>query len=121
MKKGSAMNMSDLAEATGQTARNIRYLITEGIVPKPEGFGKGAVYSVEHVDALRRYESLKAAGVTSISTIRDAMSSSRTRVLGPVDGIVVVFEDAVGLHDEDAVVKRVETAVRKALENRKDS
>ncbi|WP_196223184.1 helix-turn-helix domain-containing protein [Roseibium sp. RKSG952] len=113
--------MSDLAEATGQTARNIRYLITEGIVPKPEGFGKGAVYSVEHVDALRRYESLKAAGVTSISTIRDAMSSSRTRVLGPVDGIVVVFEDAVGLHDEDAVVKRVETAVRKALENRKDS
>lgn len=114
------MKMRDIAEASGQTPRNIRYLITEGIVPKPEGFGKGAIYSEKHISALRRYESLKAAGVTSISSIRGAMSSSGTQVLGPENGIVVVFDGTVDLQDEDAVVKRVETALRRALANRKD-
>ena len=56
------MNIRELAELTGQPERQIRYMIAEGFVPPPTGGRAYAEYGDGHVEAIRRYATLRCRG-----------------------------------------------------------
>ena len=51
--------LRELAQETGLTRRAIRFYITEGLLPPPEGLGPAAVYTEGHRDRLRLIGRLK--------------------------------------------------------------
>lgn len=53
------MNINELAEAVGETPRQIRYLIAEGFVEAPEGSRAKPDYGQRHLDAINRYQLLR--------------------------------------------------------------
>lgn len=107
------MNREELEAATGVSARNIRYLITEGILPPPDGPARAAQYSDEHVRILRVYTAAKAEGISSLDVIRRRIAGEGSRsTTGIVPGIeLVVDRDAIpaGTTVEDimAVLRKV--------------
>jgi DNA-binding transcriptional MerR regulator len=54
-------SLNDLAEVTGFEARTIRSYIERGILPGAEARGRGASYSVEHLNRLRAIQILRRA------------------------------------------------------------
>lgn len=66
------MNIHDLTTLTGVTARQVRYLVSEGIIPAPRGGRSNADYGDDHVAGIQRYRSLQDAGFRH-SVIRDIM------------------------------------------------
>lgn len=56
------MNLVELTDLTGETPRQVRFLISEGFVPSPTGGRARASYGDAHVAAIRRYQALRAAG-----------------------------------------------------------
>jgi DNA-binding transcriptional MerR regulator len=52
-------SLNDLAEATGFEARTIRSYIERGLLPGAETRGRGASYSVEHLNRLRAIQILR--------------------------------------------------------------
>lgn len=69
MSKASALNIHELAEAVGETPRQIRYLIAEGIIPSPAGSRTRPEYGQAQLDAVRRYQALRGRGM-KLSEIR---------------------------------------------------
>lgn len=70
--------MADLERETGLSARNIRYYITEKMLPAAKGRGVGATYSDEHLLRLQAINALKEKG-TSLKQIKqklDALSKA---------------------------------------------
>ena len=63
---------AELEEATGVSARNIRYYIQEGLVPPSAGRGKSAYYTPAHVEQLTLVRDLRARGL-SLEEIREAL------------------------------------------------
>jgi DNA-binding transcriptional MerR regulator len=63
----------ELEKETGVTSRNIRFLIAEGLLPAPEGSGRGAWYTSRHVVMLKAYATAKADGVTSMAVTATRM------------------------------------------------
>ena len=110
--------MDDLERLSGQPRRNIRFLISEGVVPESRSRGRGASYGSEHVEALAQYSRLKAAGIQSIAAIRDRIASARlggTLVVAPVPGVEVRIEASV-LREmgAEALAQAVAGAIRNA-------
>lgn len=65
------MKSTELAEALGLPARQIRYMITEGIIPGANGMGRGVDgFDDRHLAAGRRYLELKAQGLSTFETKR---------------------------------------------------
>lgn len=56
--------LSELAEASGQSPRTIRYYIAKEILNGPTTAGRGARYGREHLERLRLITALKEAGHT---------------------------------------------------------
>ncbi len=56
------MKVSELAERTGLALRQIRYLISEELVPHAGGSRTSPVYDERHVAAIERYKELSEAG-----------------------------------------------------------
>ncbi|MCG7360605.1 helix-turn-helix domain-containing protein [Roseomonas sp. ACRSG] len=56
------MTIIELAEAVGETPRQIRYLIAEGLIPGPEGSRARPDYGAVHVGGIRRYQALRQEG-----------------------------------------------------------
>ena len=56
------MNIRDLIAATRITERQVRYLISEGFMPPPDGGRANASYGDKHLDAIRRYNRLRDLG-----------------------------------------------------------
>jgi DNA-binding transcriptional MerR regulator len=54
-------SLNDLAEVTGFEARTIRSYIERGLLPGAEARGRGASYSVEHLNRLRAIQILRRA------------------------------------------------------------
>jgi DNA-binding transcriptional MerR regulator len=53
-------NIDTLAQKTGLTRRTIRYYVQRGLLPRPEGGGRGHYYTEEHlarVEVLQRWRS----------------------------------------------------------------
>lgn len=109
------MNREELEAETGVSARNIRYLITEGILPPPEGPARAAQYSEEHLRILRIYTEAKAEGISSLDVIRRRIGGgdSRSTVL-VVPGIELTIEP--GVVPEEATLEDIMAALRNAVE-----
>jgi DNA-binding transcriptional MerR regulator len=53
------VNITELAEAVGETPRQVRYLIAEGFIPAPAGSRARPNYGPDHETAIRRYQRLR--------------------------------------------------------------
>lgn len=56
-------NIKALAKKTGLTRRTIHYYVHEGLLPKPEGGGRGHYYTEEHVWRIGLIQRWKKQGV----------------------------------------------------------
>ena len=65
--------IEELSEATGITARTIRYYTTEGLLATPETRGRYALYSEAHLQRLQLVVMLKAAYLP-LTTIKERLS-----------------------------------------------
>lgn len=89
------MTLIELADALGVPARQIRFLITEGILPPASKTGRAAdAYDVEHVQRGQRYLALHRMG----------MKPGSIKVL-------MAFDDAVPIFQENGVELRVNPEV----------
>lgn len=89
------MDRKELEDKTGLSHRTIRFLITRGVVPPPNGTGRGATYDDTHLAAILRYQQLNAEGVTSIDAIRDRMAKENSieHVLEISPGLELHFKE----------------------------
>lgn len=117
--KEDVVTREELENETGVSARNIRFLISEGLLPPPEGSGRGAWYTPQHAAMLKAYACAKAEGIGSLSVVGRRMAAAAEPQARPVERIAVF--DGLAL---EAVPRRIreiglEEAVqmtRKALE-----
>jgi DNA-binding transcriptional MerR regulator len=67
------LSIGELAQRTGVTRRTIRYYVEIGLLPPPEGAGKGAVYGPEHLERLETIKGLQEYRL-SLEEIRDRLA-----------------------------------------------
>ncbi len=106
------MNIRELAKLSGTPERQIRYMIAEGFVPPPRGGRAYADYGDDHVDAIQRYQALKARGFTPQAI--KALSAGGMTVPFPVAPGITLHVDPqlLGVSvDTDALVSRIRQAV----------
>ena len=105
------MDIEELARKAGETPRQVRYLISLGVVPPPEGGRRFASYGPAHLAAVRRYQSLRAYGyapaqITAILDVARA-AAERVTVAFPLAPGVMLLVDPAALGpqppDPDAV------------------
>lgn len=56
-------SLDELSSLTALKKRTIRYYIQKGLVDAPEGTGKGAVYTLQHLEQLLTLIRLKSSGL----------------------------------------------------------
>ncbi len=56
-------NIETLAKKTGLTRRTIHYYVQRGLLPRPEGGGRGHYYTDEHVQRIKAVQQWRAQGV----------------------------------------------------------
>jgi DNA-binding transcriptional MerR regulator len=78
MTSKTLFSIDELAAEADLPVRTVRYYITQGILEGPEGRGKNAFYSEEHLLKLRAARELKDQGVSlgEIRSIVPSLSSS---------------------------------------------
>jgi DNA-binding transcriptional MerR regulator len=64
MDDGARYTIDDVMQLTGVSRRTVRYYVTLGLVPPPDGRGVGQHYRQEHVDAILRVLEAKARGAS---------------------------------------------------------
>ena len=120
------MNIHELEELTGQPARNIRFLIAEGIVPEPHGKARWASYGEEHVRALAFYAELKAQGITSLErhprTGGQRANGEEQIVIAPLPGVEIrIVPSAIKEIDFDDLSRTIRAAIESAVpQNKKE-
>lgn len=79
----SHLTIEELAELVDIPVRTVRYYIGEGLLPGPEGRGKAATYSDEHLQRLRliRLLSNQHRPLAEIHQLLDRLSLSEIRTL----------------------------------------
>lgn len=113
------MNLRELAEASGTPERNIRFLISQGIVPAPDGSRKFASYGDEHVRALAVYSEAKAEGL-SLEAIKRRIDAIRRG--GPIEREVapgvVVKVDPEAVPDVEELFVAIQSVVEEMQQRR---
>ncbi len=109
------MNREQLEAVTGVSARNIRYLITEGILPPPEGSARAARYTDEHVRILQIYTEAKADGVGSLDIIRRRIAGEESRSTTMVLPGIELMVDRDGL-EGGLTVEQIMAALKAVVE-----
>ena len=56
-------NIEMLAKKTGTTRRTIRYYVQRGLIPNPEGGGRGHYYTTKHLELIKQIQSLRSQRV----------------------------------------------------------
>ncbi len=69
---GEAWTLDELCQATGESARTVRFYILNGLLSAPTGSGPGARYPAGHAIRLRIVRALQAKG-RQLSWIRDQL------------------------------------------------
>jgi DNA-binding transcriptional MerR regulator len=72
-----AYTISELVERSGVPKFTIRHWIREGLLPRPDRAGRGALYSDEHLDRIVRIQRLQAQRYTN-EEIRELLVSLDT-------------------------------------------
>jgi DNA-binding transcriptional MerR regulator len=68
--------IKDLARLGGVSRRTVRYYVQEGLLPAPEGAGRGAHYGPRHLDQLLAVKAMQERGL-SLDEVRDALGRPR--------------------------------------------
>lgn len=112
------MKIGDLEKKTGQSARQIRYLISEGFVPPPVGDRKAAQYGAEHVSAIEEYQKLRDLGLAP-RDIKTVLHNGRgdAIVVDVAPGVALVIspsslKDSSEDQDVATLTKNIISAVR---------
>lgn len=114
------MNMRELSKLTGQAERQIRYMIAEGFVPPPVGGRAHADYGDDHVDAIRRYVSLRQQGLTP-QAIKVLLAGGMTVPFPVCPGVTLhVDPELLGVMDATALADRVRQAVMTLMKESAD-
>ena len=89
------MNIHDLTALTGETARQVRYLIAEGLMPPPDGGRANADYGEAHVAAIRAFQRLRALGFrpAAIRLLREGRGAPISIPLAP--GVALSLDPAL--------------------------
>ena len=71
--------LAELAEATGIPARTIRFYISRGLLAGPAKAGRGAVYTIDHLQRLEKIKALQAEGrlLSEIAPLVDGVKAPR--------------------------------------------
>lgn len=79
------MNIHELVALTGETPRQVRYLVAEGLMPPPDGGRANASYGDAHVAAIRAYQRLRALGFrpAAIRLLRQGRGGPVTIAVAP--------------------------------------
>ncbi len=74
-----AKSLAELAESSGIPARTIRFYIARGLLMGPGKAGRGAEYSVEHLERLEKIKKLQAEGLmlAEIAQLLEERESAR--------------------------------------------
>ena len=116
------MRIQELTERTGETARTIRFLIAEGVMPPPTGGRAQAEYGEAHLAALRRYQRLRAAGY-KISAIRLLIERGEPVSLTIAPGLTLQIDAALAgtALDVGTITHQVAAALSAFLEDTPDA
>jgi DNA-binding transcriptional MerR regulator len=89
------LDRKELEDKSGLPHSTIRFLISRGVVPKPNGTGRGSWYDETHVSALLKYKQLTDEGISSIEVIRERMEAegSISHVLEITRGLELHFKE----------------------------
>lgn len=98
------------------SGRMLRFLITEGIVSKPEGQTSAAKYNDNHLMQVLNYYRLKEEGMT-VSQI-----ANRKEAIELVNGITLVISKNINPSniDENEVISKLKTIIRMLKTNKGD-
>jgi len=58
------MTLAELAAQTNVPARTVRFYISRGLLPRPRGGGRGAMYGIEHRKRIEQIKAQQAKGLT---------------------------------------------------------
>jgi DNA-binding transcriptional MerR regulator len=97
--KEVAVHIDELAREAGETPRQVRYLISLGVVPPPEGGRRFASYGPAHLAAVRRYQTLREHGyqpaqVTAVLDFERLAAEARATGLPLAPGVTLVVDPA---------------------------
>ena len=56
------LGIQDLVDLSGVSRRTIRYYVQRGLIPAPEGAGRGHYYTRDHLEQLQRVRAMQQAG-----------------------------------------------------------
>jgi MerR family copper efflux transcriptional regulator len=110
------MKLDELSTITGATIRQIRFLISEGFVPSPDGGRTYATYGDAHVQAIRRFQRLKGLGFPN-AAIRLLLDAREGVPVPVMDGLtLVIAPDLIGKTvNVDQIAIQTEAKLREAL------
>lgn len=72
-------NLENFSEKTGLPCRTIRYYIQIGILPPPEGGGRGSYYTDKHLERLKIIQAWSKQG-TPLFKIKELLDGSSEQV-----------------------------------------
>lgn len=114
--------IAELAGATGTEPRQIRWLIAEGIVPRPGGTRSRPEYGPEHVRAILHYRDERRRGLSPAqvkAVLHERVRGAAGLELRVAPGVTLRVEpEAIGTLDPDAVGRQVAEALGRAIGNR---
>lgn len=88
------MDRKELEDKSGLPHSTIRFLISRGVVPKPNGSGRGSSYDQTHLDALLRYKQMTDEGITSIDAIKRRIDEEGSlNILEITQGLELHFKE----------------------------
>ena len=65
--------IKDLEDYTGVPRRTIHFYVKEGLIPPPDGAGRGAYYGMDHAEALVLITALKGSTHLRLEGIREIL------------------------------------------------
>lgn len=71
----ASYSIGELAERGGVNRRTVRYYVQRGLLPAPEGTGRGSRYLAHHLETLIRIRELQEAGVP-LAKIADGLNAA---------------------------------------------
>ena len=91
------MRIAEFAEKVGENARQIRYLVAEGLIPPPDGTTSAATYGARHEEAVRRYREMRASGLRPFDVKSALLAAKRPQGLDVeiLSGVRLVLDPSV--------------------------
>lgn len=116
------MNIRELTQATHLTERQVRYLISEGFMPPPEGGRSNASYGQKHLDAIHRYNRLRELGFppAAIKLMLEAKEGIPFPIT-PEVSLTVALDLFRSGTDPAPIVMAIETLLKDILKEKPDA